>query len=275
MTIVIGAAHNLGWSKVQYWWKSLLLTGFDASKIHILHYDRDEFFLQQLRSRSIRNHPCELIHGQVVIDRFKDLAAFAAHQEPREWIVCTDLTDLVFQKHPDGFLDTVRPHLAIVVASEGVRFEDNAWTRRNLLVSFPDQWERMRDKQFYNAGSFAARAGILTSLAEEVYRLCMTNPEAKNHDQAALNILLHTKDYEPFTYFTRVNDPWCFSAASSMFASREDAKGFKDTMPIVRNGKCYVRGNLLTTMFHHYTRDIPTKRSVERWIDRAWDAVRD
>jgi hypothetical protein len=197
--------------------------------------------------------------------------------------------DIVFQYDPRKFLlfetfawipvkdpESIVPvgvSQSIVVASEGVKFKDNRWTRDNLRMSFPDFYDYMCELPFYNAGSFAAKAGILRDLAHETFAICMTKSDCRSHDQAALNILLQSAKYRDQTLFTGPNDTWCYCAASSMFASPEDAKGFRDNLPVVRNGKCYVKGEYLTCMFHHYIRDRETTRQVRRWVEREYFAL--
>lgn len=266
-TIVVGSAHRYEWGHIEHWWKSLILTGFN-DLVHVLSYENSQQMNSMMKGKGIIVQPCMLSAKQVVIGRFKDLAKMAEWLDKNTWIISVDTNDLVFQYDPREFLRYVDKD--IVVASEGVTFEDNMWTRQNLANSFPEHWDLMRGFEFYNAGSFAAKAGIMKDLAIQVYEMCMDKPDARNHDQAALNILLQT-EYKDQTLFTKPTDLWCYCAASSMFASQEDAAKYNGYYPTVKNGKCYVsHGKDLTCMFHHYTRNNEIKRQTQRWVNLAW-----
>jgi hypothetical protein len=268
-TIVVGAAHNYEWDNIKHWWMSLRLAGFDGD-VHLFTYNDNWRLKNILRQVEIYEHRRNPSFGQAVIDRFYDVTDLMRDIDPETWVILTDTSDIVFQYDPNRFLAGVEQD--IVVASEGVRFERNAWTLGNLATSFPNLLQQMKKLYYYNAGSMACKAGVLRDLGKAVYAMCDSNRYARNHDQAALNYLLQLDpEYKARTLFTGPDDLWCYCAASSMFAKPQDSASFEGKLPIVRNGKCYVHGGKeLTCMFHHYTRDLPTRTQVYRWVQREW-----
>jgi hypothetical protein len=266
-TVVVGAVDGYTWNQCELWWKSLKITGFKG-EITLLAYNLNDKTYAEMIKRNInviKREPGK--HAQVVVNRFQDYAWFANTFSEDTWIVCTDVSDIAFQKNPEEFLWTEDGvDQEIVVASEGIFFKGNRWVRENLFSSFPSQYDRMENEILYNAGSFAARSGVLTKLALEVFAMCMKVPEARNHDQAAFNILLRDPHYGKRTLFTNSNDEWCFCGASSIFAKPEDANNYMEELPMIEDGLCYVLGHRLTTMFHHYSRDPNIAREVRKRI---------
>lgn len=270
-TVVVGAIHRYGWEQVKHWWMSLKACGFEG-EIHMLCYEVDERTRAQLVKRGVTVHECELTHPQVVISRFRDLAQVARQFGIDQWVVFADVGDLVFQRSPDEFLNGMQCKCKhIVTASEGVRFEGNRWMRQNLLDSFPEYYDMLLEREYYNAGSVAARAFEWTILAEEIYKMCIRKPMAVSHDQTAMNIILQTRQIAP-VLFTGPQDGWCFSGASSMFAKTEDRANYRYAAGKVRGGQLSMPspGNLVSVvpvMFHHYTRDRRVAAAVRQRVE--------
>lgn len=265
-TIVVGAVGRYDWKRIFPWWKSLKMTGFQG-EIHMLVYEVDSITLRKMQEAGIIVHLCKLQAKQIVVGRFHDLAELCKTFAPDDWVVFPDVGDIVFQMNPADFLAKVDADVSIVVASEGIRFKGNQWALHNLLESFPEHYANMHWRKLYNAGSVAAKAGWFHILASETYELCMTKPDAKSHDQAAMNIVLredHKYNFE--TLWLDANEGWCFCAASSIFAKPEDKPGYYEAPPVIKDGKCYVEAGL-SVMFHHYTRDAATKRDVLKWVN--------
>lgn len=263
---VVGTAAGYDWGQIQPWLKSLRMTGY-SGEVHLLGYKLNALTLKSLKAAGVVVHAGKLT-GQVVVERFRDLAGLCRTFGRETWIVFTDVGDLAFQRHPWEFLQDVGADIDFVAASEGVRFEGNAWTRENLRASFPEWEDAMRGQFVYNAGSIAGRAGALADLAEEVFRLCGTKPSASKHDQLVLNYLLQT-EHRGRTLFVDVNGEWCFSGAASMFARSEaDRAAFTGIMPKVENGLCVGADGSLPVMFHHWTRDQGVERMVRKRLER-------
>lgn len=272
-SVVIGAVDGYEWKQIQTWWRSIKLTGY-SGQIHLLVYECSDETLAELRDHGVCVHRCEKEHGQVVVDRFKDLSRISNSIPTDVWCICTDVNDLVFQVDPSEYLNMIGyENYEIIVASEGILHKGNQWVRQNAIASLPDYWQTMSNKQLYNAGSFAIKAQILEELGKNVFALCMTNPGAKNHDQFALNILLQNNPvFMNWTWFERVSGTWCFNGASSIFAKPADAENYMDTLPIIKNGLCYNPNGELYYMFHHWNRNARIMNEVVNRINNEWQS---
>lgn len=245
-------------------------SGFNG-QIRMMVYGSDNLTHRILKEKGIQVYKFDL-DNHVVIDRFRDLPSVVSDLSPETWVLFPDVGDIVFQYNPAHFLLGV--HEDIVCANEGVRFSQNDWTNKNLLDSFPGYYDWLKYEFFYNAGSIAARAGILSRLSKEIYDLCKTVPNGKNHDQAAFNILVRQPRYCDRTLFLSPNDAWCFCGASSVFLKPGVQSNYEADPVIIKDGICFAQPNLLTCMFHHYNRNISVMRTVTRRVDLDYNRRR-
>ena len=261
--MVLGAIWKYEWPDCAVWMKSLQKSGYKGN-IHVLSYDCTSKTDNRIRRAGASVSEHELQFGHVVVDRFYDISKLAEQLDPETWVICPDVGDIAFQYDPRKFLSTVPADKNILVASEGVRFNGNAWVTMNMKNSFPEYWHAMKAETLYNAGSFAAKAGVLIDLAMETWEMSMSRPKANSHDQAALNILLRKGKYQKGVFTTLANDTWCHCAASSLYAKPQDQKGYLEEMPVIKDGVLFVRGGTMKTcMFHHYDRN-PRMKSIVR-----------
>lgn len=266
---VIGAIQNYKWADIEPWWKSLKATGF-SGEIQMLAYNIQLKDIRRMKQVGITVHQRDLTHPQVVVSRFLDLARLLRTINPDQWILFPDVGDIVFQYNPAHFLAGVKKEL--VLAHEGVLFSGNRWTDSNLRESFPDIYVQLKSTFFYNAGSMAGRARILSMLSERIYDMCMQRPDARSHDQAAMNYLVREEPFLSRTLFLGPNDQWCFCAASSIMAAPQDARNYSGGPVQIAGGRCYVRPGLVSCMFHHYDRNPRIKDDVIKSVNRRYAA---
>ena len=269
-TIMVGAIGGYTWPQIELWCKSLILSGFKG-EIHMLVYAEDPQTLMKLKDLGIRLHLCRLNNGeQLVVRRFKDLAVLCHTFAADDWIIFADVGDIVFQRNPQIFIDTYKTSVRMIAASEGVTFSGNSWTDKNLRESLPRLYEKMKDLQVYNAGSFAGEAAFVGSIAQKVFDISMAL-KAQKQDQVVFNQIIQlNKTLSAQILFVPPDYEWCHCAASSMFPGKHRSE-YLGRKPMIRNGRCYCGSGNLAFMFHHYTRDRITTQQVRRWITVQWN----
>lgn len=269
--VVVGAVRNYRFRDIEPWYKSLRASGF-TGQIHMLCYGLDMTTLKALEDHGIHTHLCSLDNEQLVIRRFRDIANISKQFPDSTWIVFADVGDIVFQSNPEVYLDTIPEDKSILVSSEGVLFKSNKWAKENLERSFPDKPELM-DEFIYNAGSIAVRAETMRRFGRDIYNMCKERPQARAHDQAAMNLLIRDS-YRKDTIFEDPLDGWCYNGASSAFAKPEDRAGYLFQIPLIdKEGKCYLEDQKMPVLFHHYARDPVLARRVRSWVSVAYDKI--
>lgn len=268
-TIIVGAIDNYAWKNIEVWWKSLVLTGFNG-EIHLLVYRATPETIELLTGLGIHIHRYELMAEQVVVGRFKDLCTLCNSFNNEDWVLFTDVGDIVFQKDPSKFLQAC-DGFSYVFTSEGILFDDNSWTKQNLISSMPNYYEVLKNALVYNAGCIAAKAKKMANLADMIYQWAISTKNAKSHDQVIMNILIRiTEEIRTQSLFTGPLDGWCHCAASSIFAPPNDRHAYREKLPVIASGKCFVN-NSLAYIFHHYTRNTNCTREVGFWVKKAWN----
>jgi len=269
-THVTGSMDRLGPRDVEHFLKSLWVAGHTGCVTMMVRNltARTRRWLEQAGVDTREVHGSRL---QIVVDRFKTLADYCDELDPDDWVLAVDTTDIVFQRHPCGFLNTVPRDKRIIVASECIQFQFNWWTSRNMVESYPEHWRTMKDELLYNAGSIAGRASDLGELARDVYEMSLTRPHAKGHDQAAMNILLRTPKYRDRTLFARANDGWCYCMASTWCASEHERRWLQEPLCRFNGHVCVTENGTIPVMLHHYNRDKRINRIVRKAVEQAHD----
>lgn len=105
-------------------------------------------------------------------------------------VIFTDGRDVYFQTNPSEWLDS-EMKVDIVVPSEAVTYENEAWNRNNLLSNYgPYVYEYLLKEKFAcNVGTFACKGNIARDLCLILYLMSNNTGHA---DQPSFNILTNT-----------------------------------------------------------------------------------
>jgi hypothetical protein len=123
---------------------------------------------------------------------------------PNDFVLLTDVNDIVFNRNPFEWLHT-QNHTGIVASSEEVTHERETWNLQNYWTTFGIITEFNKHSKIYNAGSIAGTAGEVSNLCRDIYLLSINKP--RNADQAAYNYLIQNS-YKDKTLFTDMSDNW-------------------------------------------------------------------
>jgi hypothetical protein len=258
---IVGATWGYRWDRIATWYKSIRANGFQDD-VYMIDLGTDIETVAEMKKAGIIVQTFPTTDRANIVERFSVLSKLLEGIDPETWVIFSDSDDLVFQRNPVDYLKTIPLYHNIVVASEGVLFKHNSWTRDNLLHSFPEMYEELSEKYFYNAGSIAAKMKILVPLTHDLVTLCDTSERGQKHDQAALNILLNSPTYKSQVHFTGPEDGWCYCGASTIFANTRDSRNYRGPLPRIVSGLCKTSKGLIPIMFHHYTRNRNIKSQV-------------
>lgn len=157
---------------------------------------------------------------RIVVERFLAYHQLLS-QSDCKYSVCVDASDIYFQEDPFVWLSkNIGDEKKVVVGSEQLFYKDEAWGNENLKLSFPDEYEKVKNYEIGNAGSIGGETSTLSDVCLKVYLMSKIN-SVFNPDQAALNVLMRTKDPQNF-YFTRPEDGWSYQCGTSANDIRGD-----------------------------------------------------
>jgi len=205
----IGCFDGYGWDQIKYLVNSLDRSGFAGRKVMIV-LGTDKATVEKLASKDWKvahfgkidpngNYVGEQVNVPVHVLRFHYLSylleKLPANQKP-EFVITTDVRDVVFQKDPFTSLrDYARSHpfLGFIAASESMRYQDEPWGNRNLLETFgPFVHGKYMNCEMYNVGVLAGTRQAIQELSQTIFEMSHGR-KIKIVDQAVFNFIINQK----------------------------------------------------------------------------------
>lgn len=261
MNLVIGAVTACETSRVDMWLNSLTMCNFTGTKAMVV-YNLNKEFTGYLESKNcVVLDAGKLEHSySIVVKRFRDIPNLVVNKLGTnfEYVVATDIFDVVFQYDPINWLQNNLIDKSINVGSECIALEHEHWGRDNMRQSFGnDTYEQYKHNVVYNAGTVAGKTTQLFELFEDVYNLSTTS-RIHNPDQAALNILIHNDKYKDQVNFASMESGWCCQAGTTAHPGIVDRyrEFLTEPEPILdhQEKKVYTSSGRLFSLVHQYNR---------------------
>lgn len=199
--IVIGAITGYAFEKVRPWIVSAK-RACPTAEIMLFCWAIDERTIETIEKygvRCLRVQPPPATGQNIVVERFGWLSQFVENEglTDSDWIVTTDVADVVFQYDPFSMLHTAIGQCDILASSEGISYKDEPWGSQNIRLSYSEtSFNMLADQRTLNAGVIAGRAKAVGRLAWLVYIMSHATkyghhiPGGGGPDQAAYNLLI-------------------------------------------------------------------------------------
>ena len=230
--LIIGAITNYKYEQIEPWVNSIENSGFTGRKALIV-YNIDAATSKRLIDKGFslfgfeQNDKGDFTYPgnttfNIMVERFIHAWYFLSElNEEIDNIIWTDVKDVIFQKNPSEYLESMPEDKKIVVGCENFRYKDEPWNNNNMLMSFgPLIHHRMLDKKVYCAGVIAGKKDYVLDLFRNIFMMCRGSqaeiPGGGGPDQAALNICLTLKPYADITDFSNTEDSWVAHLGTSM-----------------------------------------------------------
>jgi hypothetical protein len=198
--LVIGNASGYNWDQVKYWVNSLKKTDYDGN-IALCVSDVSVDTIQKFNSEGILTfaygtknadgsyslpkdgtapHVARFFYMWLVLDKLRG--------EGYDFVVSTDVRDVIFQKNP---VIELPPEKNLIVSSEGMLYKDEPWGHRNILDAYGPFFQGiLGEKDIYNVGVVAGRYSSVKNLFLNIFMMSINRP-TPIADQASYNMLLH------------------------------------------------------------------------------------
>lgn len=190
--IIIGAAYNYPWEKIQIWALSLATSGYTGYGALILYDDPEkpsENTLNIIEQIKPFNFQTLVVQPRTKFSRFLDYyEALRPVIGQARYAVVTDVRDVLFQTNPSDWLSNGLKS-RVYAATEAIKHRDSIWARQNAKDAFSGFSERLLDQEVYNIG-------VIAGTPQGVADMCLSiglMARASGHDiseQAAFNLLL-------------------------------------------------------------------------------------
>lgn len=180
------------------------------------------------------------------------------HHENYNWVVSTDVKDVVFQTCPFEWLDTTSAenYFMIVAGSESVKYKDEPWGNDNLMQSYgPFVHERFKDNIIYNVGTLGGEAEYIKDLVFQIFFNGINRP-IPIVDQAVYNVLLQTQPYKDVTFFADQSHGWACQAGTTVDPSKIESfrPHLTEAEPLWKDGQVLTATGQPFAIVHQYDR---------------------
>jgi hypothetical protein len=193
--VLISAIDNYSKHVIEPLVTSVNNVQFTGTKIMIVYYDGDGVS-QYLRQNGwiVINRQ---IHTIVHIQRFID-AHDILKQYPNESYLLFDGRDVVFNGNPQHW----DLHTSLYIGADGLfNLSDHWWGKENMIKSYPQYYDLLKDKYHLNCGVIYGEGDIMIELLLDVYNMALQSNQRINieprsftpDDQMGLNVLCYTK----------------------------------------------------------------------------------
>lgn len=225
--LIIGGASNYKYDDIKYWINSIKKTSFDGDIVLVV----TNIALSELEKIAERGVQI-LAYGQKDADgnyssnsqmpphveRFFHIWNFLnTTKEEYDFVVTTDVRDVVFQQNPITFLrgDTFT---GFVAAGEGLAYKDEPWGNNNYLQAFgPFFHDLIKDKEIYNVGVMAGEHALVRDMLLMILQLSVNRP-IPIVDQAVYNFILNTGVFRNHTEFFGNGSGWACNLGTTLSA---------------------------------------------------------
>lgn len=191
--------------------------------------------------------------------------------ETYDYVVTTDVKDVYFQSNPFHLMEKSSTPVKLLVASEGMYYEDEPWGNENLFQAYgPYVYERFKHNEIYNVGTFAGTSEYVKDMVFNIFTNAINRP-IPICDQAVFNVLINTQPYKDNIHKTR---NWACEAGT--IADPTKINQFRPKLivgePIFEDGLVKNPDGTLFPIVHQYDRVPEWKEHIRKKYDLVDDS---
>jgi hypothetical protein len=295
--LIIGGASNYGWNELKYWVNSIQRSGFQGDIVVVATSITRET-IEKLIEKNVKvaAYGKQDDKGNFVaqsnvpphVERFFYMWDFLRKNvDEYDYVITTDTRDVVFQSNPTAWIDEAifEGYEAIIASSEGLAYEDEPWSNRNLLEAFGPYFHNVyKSSTIYNVGTIAGELNSVKDLLFMIFQMSINRP-IPIVDQAVYNVLLNQTPYKHCVKFTDNKDAWAIQLGTTIEAVKM-GKGdiglsvaqnptnmilyqskYKDEQPKFVDGYVVNNNNQKFIVVHQYDRTVWAKEIMEKYDD--------
>jgi len=256
---IVGCITQYEVNDIKPYVESIEKSGFTGEKIMLI-YDVSKEVIEYLTKKGWILFQSQL-EEHIILQRFRDMYVIL-NQYKTDWIIWTDVKDVIFQKDPIGWIEDNSSFTKLFAFSECIKLKDDPWAVVNTGSSFPMEWQLgLNDKISYCAGTIVGDLESIRDLFIQIYRWSKTtaNP-GQLSDQAAFNVLINLEQFRTSTQL--VNQEKGFATQLGTVWCKKDELPILEPTPIYKDGKFYNQNGDEFVIVHQYDRDPKIKQEI-------------
>jgi len=265
--LIIGGYTNYGINQLKPWVLSALEVAGENTDVVLVAGNTTKETVEWLKQQGVVVIPMLQVKNiPVHVLRFLSIYDFLNNNwQEYQYVVTTDVKDVYFQanpfdifKHPN-YQDN---NLKLVIASEGLKYKDEAWGNENLMHSYPSfVYDKFKDNIIFNVGTFGGESEYVKDTVFNIFTNAINRP-ISICDQAVFNVLINTQPFKDVVFKTV---DWACEAGT--VADPTKIAEFRPNLmcdePIVKDGLVYY-GDKLFPIVHQYDRVPEWKKFVKQ-----------
>jgi hypothetical protein len=209
--LILGTAKGLSISQVYPWASSASKTG---NRVVLLSMEENNILSMQMRGLGVEVvcKPTTLKDKSPHNERFKLQHDFLMNCD-EEYVVVTDVRDVVFQSDPIEWIKNNIGKYEIVCSSEGLAYKDEPWGNHNLMEGYPDLYETHKHNTIVNVGVLGGKTKEVAKTCLKIYDMC-GKCKAYLSDQSSFNVLCADESMKDVVYKTKSDQSFCINAGT-------------------------------------------------------------
>lgn len=258
--LIIGGFTNYGINELKPWVLSAKEVAGDNDVVLVAGNTTKET-LKWLEKQGVIIFPMTQVQNiPIHVLRFLFIYEYLRHNWAKyDYVVTTDVKDVYFQCDPFTQLENIGYKL--VIASEGLKYKDEAWGNDNLMQSYgPYIHEQFKNNTIYNVGTFGGKSEYVKDMVFNIFTNAINRP-IPICDQAVFNVLLGTQPFKEIAFPT---DSWACEAGTVADPTKID--GFRPNLlcyePVFEDGIVYTHDRYKFPIVHQYDRVPEWKKFV-------------
>ena len=262
--LIIGVFSNYGYDEVKPWVKSSKECGFTGDVVLIGIDISDE------TAKAIKQDGVIVVRAKKNSDRMIHMERFfhiynylKEHQGEYQWVVSTDVRDVIFQDNPSDYFNFLPK--SIVSSGEAIQIKHEHWNKNNIIKNFSEYfYDEVKDYVVQCVGVLAGQASYMQDLVFTIFQMSLNRPDWVA-DQAAYNVIIHRRPWKEITQFTRLMDGWTINAHVTNY--EPDKNRFEpfllEPRPTIKDGLVVNQHGDPFYIVHQYDRVYEWKKIVE------------
>lgn len=229
--LIIGGSSNYGWNELKYWVNSIKRSGFSGDIVLVVTNISEED-IKKLKSEGVitvsygkKNYKGDYESNSTNSPRtenFLEIWKYLSSNDEYNYVICTDVTDVIFQSDPVVYLDELFNQYgvkeALVACGEGLKYKDQSWLHDKFVATFnSDVYSKIQHSEVFNVGVIAGTHKLVRDLMVTIYQLSV-NRTTHNVDQAVYNFLVNMDFCTKNTILLSNNSGWAINLGTTIHA---------------------------------------------------------
>lgn len=276
--LIIGGFTNYGINQLKPWVLSAKVHGGNNTEVVLVTGNTTDETIDWLRDQGVVIVPMLQVNNiPIHVLRFLSIYDYLhKYWQEYDYVITTDVKDVYFQTDPFEIFE--QPfyqdnNLKLVVASEGLKYKDEAWGNENLMQAYgPYVYEQFKDNEIFNVGTFGGHSEYVKDMVFNIFTNAINRP-IPICDQAVFNVLINTQPFKDVIWYTH---DWACELGTVMDPSK--IEGFRPNLlfsePIWKDGlvKRPPLGMTIFPIVHQYDRVPELKKYIQKKFGQEDDS---